>query len=243
MPICAGNLRALGDMPRAVLLNDCSEFIAYRHIRPPHRLYLLMAALCSNCEAYRVRRPRCPSGSPPSGTYSDAAMLSSKLSFDLLARGACRRRQRQGPEGRHAGAGRYRSLSPGEVLIARRDTGWAQRGVAGTRRIRNLLLRPLRARRRTHRRQRRTSRPVLRRPRSGGRSEAAFGRGGGRRLGREPYEPRAWIAGHLGLRRRCGAENAQRELFGFDRTREISTKSASEIAEAAKAWGQIDDIA
>ena len=33
------------------------------------------------------------------------------------------------------------------------------------------------------------------------------------------------------------AENAQRELFGFDRTREISSKSAQEIAEAAKAWG------
>jgi len=38
------------------------------------------------------------------------------------------------------------------------------------------------------------------------------------------------------------AENAQRELFGFDRTREISTKSPQEIAEAAKAWGQNDDI-
>ncbi len=38
------------------------------------------------------------------------------------------------------------------------------------------------------------------------------------------------------------AENARRELFGFDRTREISTKSAHEIAEAAKAWGQTDDI-
>ena len=38
------------------------------------------------------------------------------------------------------------------------------------------------------------------------------------------------------------AENAQRELFGFDRTREISGKSAKEIAEAAKAWGQNDDI-
>ena len=38
------------------------------------------------------------------------------------------------------------------------------------------------------------------------------------------------------------AENAQRELFGFDRTHEISTKSAQEIAEAAKAWGQNDDI-
>ena len=38
------------------------------------------------------------------------------------------------------------------------------------------------------------------------------------------------------------AENAHRELFGFERTREISTKSAREIAEAAKAWGQNDDI-
>ena len=38
------------------------------------------------------------------------------------------------------------------------------------------------------------------------------------------------------------AENAQRELFGFDRTREISGKSAREIAEAARAWGQNDDI-
>jgi hypothetical protein len=38
------------------------------------------------------------------------------------------------------------------------------------------------------------------------------------------------------------AENAQRELFGFDRTREMSTKSAAEIAEAARAWGQADDI-
>ncbi len=38
------------------------------------------------------------------------------------------------------------------------------------------------------------------------------------------------------------AENAQRELFGFDRTREISTKSPREIAEAAKGWGQNDDI-
>ncbi len=34
------------------------------------------------------------------------------------------------------------------------------------------------------------------------------------------------------------AENTQRELFGFDRTREISTKSAQEIAEAARSWGQ-----
>ena len=31
-------------------------------------------------------------------------------------------------------------------------------------------------------------------------------------------------------------------MFGFDRTREISTKSAQEIAEAAKASGQNDDI-
>ena len=38
------------------------------------------------------------------------------------------------------------------------------------------------------------------------------------------------------------AENAQRELFGFERAREISAKSAREIAEAAKAWGQNDDI-
>ena len=38
------------------------------------------------------------------------------------------------------------------------------------------------------------------------------------------------------------AENAQRELFGFDRTREISGQSAQEIAEAARAWGQNDDI-
>ena len=38
------------------------------------------------------------------------------------------------------------------------------------------------------------------------------------------------------------AENAERELFGFDRTREISGKSAQEIADAAKAWGQNDDI-
>ena len=38
------------------------------------------------------------------------------------------------------------------------------------------------------------------------------------------------------------AENAQRELFGFDRMRAISTRPAREIAEAAKAWGQNDDI-
>ncbi len=38
------------------------------------------------------------------------------------------------------------------------------------------------------------------------------------------------------------AENAQRELFGFERTREVSMQSAQEIADAAKAWGQTDDI-
>ena len=38
------------------------------------------------------------------------------------------------------------------------------------------------------------------------------------------------------------AENAERVLFGFDRTREISSQSAGEIAAAAKAWGQNDDI-
>jgi serine phosphatase RsbU (regulator of sigma subunit) len=38
------------------------------------------------------------------------------------------------------------------------------------------------------------------------------------------------------------AANAKGDLFGFDRTREISTLSAQEIAEAAKAWGQNDDI-
>ncbi len=38
------------------------------------------------------------------------------------------------------------------------------------------------------------------------------------------------------------AENDQRELFGFDRTREILMKSAAEIADAAKAWGQNEDI-
>ena len=38
------------------------------------------------------------------------------------------------------------------------------------------------------------------------------------------------------------AANVKNELFGFDRTREVSDKSALEIAEAAKAWGQTDDI-
>lgn len=38
------------------------------------------------------------------------------------------------------------------------------------------------------------------------------------------------------------AENSKRELFGFERTREISGKSAQEIVETAQAWGQNDDI-
>ncbi len=38
------------------------------------------------------------------------------------------------------------------------------------------------------------------------------------------------------------ATNERRELFGFDRTASISTKSASEIADAAMQFGQQDDI-
>jgi hypothetical protein len=38
------------------------------------------------------------------------------------------------------------------------------------------------------------------------------------------------------------AANAAGELFGFERTREISARPAPEIAEAARAWGQNDDI-
>ena len=38
------------------------------------------------------------------------------------------------------------------------------------------------------------------------------------------------------------AENANRELFGFDRTRELTNQPSREIAEAARAWGQNDDI-
>ena len=38
------------------------------------------------------------------------------------------------------------------------------------------------------------------------------------------------------------AANAKGELFGFDRTRDISTLSAQQIADTAKAWGQNDDI-
>ncbi len=38
------------------------------------------------------------------------------------------------------------------------------------------------------------------------------------------------------------AANASGELFGFERTREISSKSARQIADAAKQWGQNDDI-
>ncbi|HBY62784.1 MAG TPA: hypothetical protein DEH78_23420 [Solibacterales bacterium] len=38
------------------------------------------------------------------------------------------------------------------------------------------------------------------------------------------------------------AANAQGELFGFERTREMSRESAQAIAESARAWGQNDDI-
>jgi len=38
------------------------------------------------------------------------------------------------------------------------------------------------------------------------------------------------------------AQNAQGELFGFDRTRALSTHSADEIARAAQDFGQQDDI-
>ncbi len=38
------------------------------------------------------------------------------------------------------------------------------------------------------------------------------------------------------------AQNKHRELFGFDRGREVSIQPASAIAEAAKAFGQEDDI-
>ena len=38
------------------------------------------------------------------------------------------------------------------------------------------------------------------------------------------------------------ATNERRELFGFHRTQDISTQSASAIAEAAKQFGQHDDI-
>jgi phosphoserine phosphatase RsbU/P len=38
------------------------------------------------------------------------------------------------------------------------------------------------------------------------------------------------------------ATNERRELFGFPRTQAISTQSASAIAEAAKQFGQFDDI-
>jgi hypothetical protein len=38
------------------------------------------------------------------------------------------------------------------------------------------------------------------------------------------------------------AENSQRELFGFERARELSTRPSAEIAAAAQAFGQNDDI-
>ena len=36
--------------------------------------------------------------------------------------------------------------------------------------------------------------------------------------------------------------SAEGELFGFERTREISVRAAGEIAETARLWGQNDDI-
>jgi phosphoserine phosphatase RsbU/P len=38
------------------------------------------------------------------------------------------------------------------------------------------------------------------------------------------------------------AQNEKGELFGFDRAKSISTKSAAAIVEAAKQFGQSDDI-
>jgi sigma-B regulation protein RsbU (phosphoserine phosphatase) len=38
------------------------------------------------------------------------------------------------------------------------------------------------------------------------------------------------------------AQSANGELFGFDRAREMSTQTASAIVEAAKQFGQQDDI-
>lgn len=38
------------------------------------------------------------------------------------------------------------------------------------------------------------------------------------------------------------AANADGELFGFERTQAMSGQSTQQIADAAKAWGQNDDI-
>lgn len=38
------------------------------------------------------------------------------------------------------------------------------------------------------------------------------------------------------------AQNAAGELFGFDRARDLSTRPAEQIAQAAQAYGQHDDI-
>ncbi len=38
------------------------------------------------------------------------------------------------------------------------------------------------------------------------------------------------------------AQNRNRELFGFERVREISRESAQQIAKAAQQFGQEDDI-
>jgi serine phosphatase RsbU (regulator of sigma subunit) len=38
------------------------------------------------------------------------------------------------------------------------------------------------------------------------------------------------------------ARNAQGELLGFERTRELSTQPAQDVAKAAQSFGQEDDI-
>ena len=45
-----------------------------------------------------------------------------------------------------------------------------------------------------------------------------------------------------GVGRRGGGDEHRGERFGFERTRAIAGKSAQEIAEAARDWGQNDDI-
>lgn len=53
----------------------------------------------------------------------------------------------------------------------------------------------------------------------------------------QPFEQMTFVSDGV-----IEAANASGELFGFDRARAASTKSAREIAEAARAWGQNDDI-
>jgi hypothetical protein len=48
--------------------------------------------------------------------------------------------------------------------------------------------------------------------------------------------------GPLPLRRRSRSPIVTGELFGFDRTRELSTRSAEQITRTAQAYGQQDDI-